>query len=81
MFNLSFSFSSQGDRWRKLRTAVNPVMARPQTIYSYLPDHNQVADEFIELLNKRLNNQDKSAILDNFEDDLRLLALECNRLF
>jgi hypothetical protein len=56
-------------------------MARPQTIYSYLPDHNQVADEFIELLNKRLNNQDKSAILDNFEDDLRLLALECNRLF
>jgi len=52
-------------------------MARPQTIYSYLPDHNQIADEFIELLNKKLTNQDKNVTLDNFDQDLKLLALEC----
>jgi hypothetical protein len=43
-------------------------MARPQTIYSYLPDHNQIADEFIELLNKKISEFQEKLKNDKFKD-------------
>ena len=54
-------------------------MARPQTIYSYLPNHNEIGDDFIKLINQKLENN-QSVVLHNFEENLRLLALECKRL-
>lgn len=53
-------------------------MARPQTIYSYLPNHNEIGDDFIKLINQKLENS-QCVVLDNFEENLRLLALECKR--
>ena len=71
--------NSQGERWRRLRTATNPSMARPQTVHSYLPSHNKIGDDFIELLYANFKNGQDSIILDNFEENLRLLALECKK--
>ena len=68
---------SQGSRWRSLRSASNPIVARPQTIQFYLPNHNEVADEFIKLIYQKVNSASKSAQFDQFEENLRLLTLEC----
>ena len=67
---------SNGERWRTLRTAINPILVRPKTILSYLPNHNTVSDEFINLLNRDFGQSD-SFVIDNFEKKLKLLALEC----
>jgi hypothetical protein len=54
-------------------------MARPLTVHSYLPNHNEIGDDFIKLLYEKFENGSQSVVLDNFEDKLRLLALECNK--
>lgn len=69
--------NSQGDRWRKLRSLSNPCMARPQTILSYLPNQNQVANELINLIDNKFQEGSLSYKFKNFDQVLRLLALEC----
>ena len=64
------------ENWKKLRSAINPILARPQIISSYLPNHNIVANEFIDLINEKFGNENQVE-LDFLEENLRLLALEC----
>lgn len=56
-------------------------MARPQTIHSYVRNHNQVANELINLIHDRFDKQshdEKQVIsIPNFDQLLRLMALEC----
>ena len=68
--------NSNGERWKALRSSINPILVRPQTILSYLPNHNTVADEFIDLFNRKFR-ESNAVIIDGFDKQLRLLALEC----
>ncbi len=54
-------------------------MARPQAIHSYLPNHNEVANDFIKLLQEKIEANADTVTLKDFEQNLRLLALECKR--
>ncbi len=73
-----FNHLSQGERWRQLRTTSNPIIAKIQTIQSYLNNHNQVANEFIRLIDKNAReNSNNIAVYERFEENLRLLTLEC----
>ena len=67
--------NSMGDRWRKLRTASNPVLARPQSIHNYLKPQNEVGNEFIDYVNGQFGNEKKLS-LTAFDQTLRLLAFE-----
>ncbi len=70
--------NSMGERWRRLRTATNPVMARPQMIHSYLPVHNEITDDLVRIINRQIEAEDGSSVVfDKFDQMLRLLALEC----
>ncbi len=65
-------FSSVDERWRRLRTAANPIAARPQTVYLYITKHFEVVDEFIRLVEKQLVD----GTIKNFEKQLQHLSLE-----
>ena len=71
--------TSNDERWRKLRSATNPVVARPQAIYNFLPKQNAIAQEFTDILVEKCNG--KELILNGFEKNLRLLGYECNFFF
>ena len=65
------------DRWRKLRTASNPILARPQTIHSYIKNQNDVANELVNVINEKFEPNQNVLHYRSFEQLLRLLALEC----
>jgi len=71
-------FNNNDEEWRKLRTIANPIVGRPHTVHSYLSNHNQVANEFVELIRRefKIKNQEKCLTFDNFEQNLYLLSLE-----
>ncbi len=69
--------NSQTERWRKLRTASNPILARPQTIYSYLSNQNQVANELVKVIDEKFAPNQSVLYYEEFNQILRLLALEC----
>lgn len=73
-FRTNFS-KSQGERWRKLRSVSNPIIAKPQTIKSYLPNHNIIADELVNSIVKKAQNNNE-IIIDEFQIYLRMLVLE-----
>ena len=74
-------FNSVGDRWRQLRTAANPVVARPATIHSYIDKYSIVVNDFIEYLSRKFETQESTTILLNdFSGYLHYLSLECNGL-
>jgi len=61
-----------------LRSASNPIIARPEIIQAYLPVQNEVADDFVKLINEEIYTADQStAVFEGFEENLRLLIFEC----
>lgn len=55
-------------------------MAKIQTIQSYLHNHDEVANEFIKLIDENATkNSQGTAIYEKFEENLRLLTLECKK--
>ena len=60
-----------------LRTITNPIVARPQSALNYLNDHNLIINDFVQVLNTKLDSTNQQVSLDKFEIDLKLLALEC----
>lgn len=66
---------SNGEEWRKLRSASNPVAARPQSVNLFFSKHNEIADEFMEILKSKFDNK-QSTVVDNFDIQLKLSALE-----
>jgi hypothetical protein len=65
------------ERWRKLRTITNPIVARPQSATNYMNDHNIIINDFINLIKSKINPADKALHLDSFQIDLKLVAFEC----
>lgn len=62
-----------------MRSASNPIVARPQSIMSYISFQNQVGNEFIEYIEKKFaeNGHPNKLTYNGFDQMLRLLALEC----
>ena len=75
--NIIYVNSSDPERWRMLRTITNPIVARPQSALNYLNDHNLIINDFVQVLNTKLDSTNQQVSLDKFEIDLKLLALEC----
>ena len=71
--------NSDGPRWRKLRSAINPILSRPQAVVKHINDHNKIADDMIESIKRDIGNKD-SAIYEQFDKKLKFLALECKLL-
>ena len=72
--------NSQGERWRRLRSASNPIMAKPQSVHSYISNQNQVGNELIEYINKKFdefNATGDQLHYSGFDQVLRHVALEC----
>ena len=48
-------------------------------VQAYLPNQNEVADEFVRLISEEIGNCSPAiAVFEGFEENLRLLTLECN---
>ena len=69
--------NSQNERWRKLRSASNPILVKPQTIQSYAPNQSEVANDMINVINAKFDTNSNILHYEGFEKLLRLLALEC----
>ena len=67
--------NSQGEYWKTQRSATNPIMARPQKVLSYLPKQNRVVDEFLHLLELKMQ-QDNTLIDERFQINLKYINLE-----
>jgi hypothetical protein len=73
--------NTNNEQWKKLRSASNPIMVRPQTVLSYLPTQNVVANEFLDFINKKFDQNSSILNFNSFDRPLRLLALECWLIF
>lgn len=69
---------SGGDRWANLRSATNPIIAKPQVAYENLPNQNQISNDFVTIIKKNFTSQSTGNVvqLKQFETSLRLLAYE-----
>ena len=68
--------SSRGDEWKKLRTASNPIIAKPKNVYYFLPSQNKIGNDFINIVHEKFGDSN-SIVLNEFQETLKLLALEC----
>ncbi|XP_070561250.1 cytochrome P450 10-like [Ptychodera flava] len=63
----------QGEEWQRLRSAVQSLVMRPKSVTRYIPQMDQVADDFIELM-RELRNEDGE--VPDFQHQLYKWALE-----
>lgn len=74
--------TANGEEWKKLRTAVNPIVVRPSSVHSYIERQNSIIEQFINYIDKKFDSGLKSSIeLNNFEKYLSYLTFECKYFF
>lgn len=70
--------TSDGLRWRKLRSSLNPVLARPQAVAKHIDSQVKIVGELVDIIRSKMDERNSSTIdFDNFEKTLRFLSLEC----
>lgn len=70
---------SDGARWRKLRSSINPVLSRPQSVVKHIHSQNVIVDSLIDYIKRRIDETDsnrKSINIVDFNIKVKLLALE-----
>ena len=67
--------NSEGQRWRKLRNSINPILSMPQGTNKHLIGQNKIADGMIESIISEMGDND-SIIYEHFEKNIRFYALE-----
>ncbi|KAI3380612.1 hypothetical protein SNEBB_011200 [Seison nebaliae] len=71
---MNFSIAvDNSERWRKLRSFANPIVVKPKSIQDYLPIHNEVCNELMEVIDEEM---EKNKIVIGMENHLRKFALE-----
>ena len=55
-------------------------MARPQNIHTYLENHNQIANDMVDVIQEKFKEGENQLVMPKFEQTLRLLTLECKYL-
>lgn len=63
----------QGETWHQLRTALTPALTSAATMQRFLPELNQVADDFNQLLQ---SSRDKDGTVHAFEELANRMGLE-----
>ena len=63
-----------GEDWFRLRTNVNQMMMRPQAVTDFLPQVNEVADDFIESIKSR--RSETSGTVERFNNEISKWTLE-----
>lgn len=53
------------------------MLAKPQSVLSYIDSHNLILDELIEIIKSKDSNSNTIQV-DDFEKTLKYLAFECN---
>nr|UZE89892.1 cytochrome P450 CYP12AS1 [Chrysoperla zastrowi sillemi] len=67
---------SQGDDWWDMRSKVNPVMMKTQSIRRYTKTVSSIADDLIKKIDILLSESDKSELPDDFLNELFRWSLE-----
>ncbi|XP_037952230.1 cytochrome P450 CYP12A2-like [Teleopsis dalmanni] len=67
--------ATQGDKWGKFRTVVNPVLMQPKNVKLYLQKMSQVNLELIDRI-KEIRDPITLEVPDNFEDEINRWTLE-----
>lgn len=65
--------SRQGETWHNLRNTLTPELTSAATMQRFLPELNQVADDFNKLL---VSSRDKDGVIKSFEDLANRMGLE-----
>lgn len=63
----------QGEVWARLRNKLTPELTSPRTIRRFLPEVNQLADDFNALVRQ---TRDKHDVVKNFESYCNRMGLE-----
>ena len=71
------TFASDGDEWKQLRSFLNPVIARPDIVHSYIQRHGEVIDNLVSYLASQIDRRSEKVLeADDFEKTLKYLAFE-----
>ncbi|XP_046669599.1 ecdysone 20-monooxygenase [Homalodisca vitripennis] len=65
--------NEQGETWHNLRTSLTPALTSAATMQRFLPELNQVADDFNTLL---LSSRDPQGVVHSFEELANRMGLE-----
>ncbi|CAH0384016.1 unnamed protein product [Bemisia tabaci] len=65
--------NEQGQTWHDLRTKLTPALTSSKTMTQFLPELNQVADDFNTLIT---NSRDENGVVHNFEEYANRMGLE-----
>lgn len=71
--NYKLTFYRQGEVWAKLRKNLTPELTSPKTIRRFLPDVNQLSDDFNNLLSRV---RDSNKVIKGFESYCNRMGLE-----
>lgn len=63
----------QGEIWAMLRNKLTPELTSPRTIQRFLPEVNQLADDFINLISQA---RDSNNVVEKFESYCNRMGLE-----
>lgn len=74
LFELKIIFYRQGVDWYNTRTAINPVLMKPQIVKSYIPTIDSIVNEFLH--NIPSMQDDRGEMPANFSEYLNLWSLE-----
>ncbi|XP_055371513.1 cytochrome P450 CYP12A2-like [Condylostylus longicornis] len=67
--------ASNGEKWGKLRSIVNPIMMQPRTVRTYAPKIDKTTIKYIERIRK-VRDPNTLELPDNFKTELNKWALE-----
>lgn len=74
VFNKIFKYiRRQGDTWHNLRRSLTPALTSAAAMQRFLPELNQVADDFNNLL---VTSRDREGIVHSFEELANRMGLE-----
>jgi len=48
-FETNACFNRHGEGWQKIRTIVNPIMMQSNTVKLYIPQVEEITDDFIKM--------------------------------
>jgi hypothetical protein len=50
------AYFSNGEKWQKFRTVVNPILMKPKSSKLYIPQINEISHEFVDFVKKSLDS-------------------------
>ncbi|CRK87076.1 CLUMA_CG000842, isoform A [Clunio marinus] len=71
-------FQGQHEKWHRTRTLVNPVLLKPATVKQYIPQVEEIAKEFVEMIvKKRDENNEVPAQFSDYANMWSMESITC----